>query len=310
MNGLNQTTAQRITHRIHSRLFRLLGPAFFTLCLCLLFGCAGTTAERAFSSIEISSQFLQQTVQLPVLMYHHLIPEDSSESETPVSCFRDQMRALSEAGYHPVSFDEILRWVEDGGTLPSKPIAITFDDGYASNYELAYPVLREFGFQATIFVIGVSVGKDTYKNTGRAITPHFSLEQGREMEASGLISIQSHGYNLHEKSGLDPDPIRKGILRREGESEADYLAFLHGDCANMKALLGKTPEVLSYPRGKYNDMADAVLREEGIRITLTTKAHMNTLTRGDLQCLWRLGRFSCSGNMTGEELLKMLASNE
>ena len=144
MNGLNQATAQRVTHRIHSRLFRVLGPVFFTLCLCLLFGCAGTTAESAFSSIEISSQFLQQTVQLPVLMYHHLIPEDSSESETPVSCFRDQMRALSEAGYHPVSFDEILRWVEDGGILPSKPIAITFDDGYASNYELAYPVPRGF----------------------------------------------------------------------------------------------------------------------------------------------------------------------
>ena len=90
-------------------------------------------------------------------------------------------------------------------------------------------------------MIGVSVGRNTYKDTGIPITPHFSLEQAAEMEASGLISIQSHGYDVHEHRKLDPPPLRHGILRREDETEEDYLAFLHDDCARMKALLGKTP---------------------------------------------------------------------
>lgn len=282
------------------RFGRLL-PLLLALSLILLCGCAAPTLEAPAPEAE-------ETLALPVLMYHHLLAEGETGSGMPASLFRDQMRALSEAGYEPVGFDQVLAWVEDGGALPARPIVITFDDGYASNYELAYPILREYGFKATIFVIGVSVGKTTYKDTDRPIIPHFTLEQAEEMEASGLISIQSHGYNIHEQRDLDPEPLRQGILRREGETEEDYLAFLHEDCARMIALLGKTPWVLSYPKGLFDDLSDTVLREEGIRITLTTRPEMNTLRRGDPECLWRMSRFGCDDRMTAEELMELLAA--
>lgn len=308
----------------HIRSVRLLLSGVLVLSILLLCGCAGAgDAPKEEAALPVSAaqgttpapsqeepaHSGEETTELPILMYHHLKrDEDADGSSMSVSCFRDHMRAISEAGYHPVSLDEVLAWVEQGGELPEKPIAITFDDGYASNYELAYPVLRENDFKATIFVIGVSVGKSTYKDTDKPITPHFSMEQAEEMEASGLISIQSHGYNIHEHRSTDPEPLRRGILRREGESEEDYLAFLHEDCARMKTLLGKTPVALAYPYGVFDDISDSVLQEEGIQITLTTQQGINTLTRGDPQCLWRMNRIGCDGSMTGEMLLEKLVA--
>ncbi len=322
MNILNNLRSQLAPGLSHSLLKRLLLTGLLVLSSFLLCGCAGAgeaqkgeadlsvptvQSESTAPSPEESAESGEEMLRLPILMYHHLTQEEEAGgNRICVARFRDQMRALAEAGYHPVSFDELLAWVEDGVEIPEKPIVITFDDGYASNYELAYPILREYDFKATIFVIGVSVGKDTYKDTGHPICPHFSMEQGEEMEASGLVNIQSHGYNIHEQRNLDPDPLRRGLLRREGESEEDYLAFLHEDCTRMKTILGKTPVALAYPFGVFDDSADAVLREEGIRITVTTQAGVNTLTRGEAQCLWRMNRFDCDDSMTGEMLLEKI----
>ncbi len=52
--------------------------------------------------------------------------------------------------------------------------------------------------KATIFAIGVSIGKDTYKDTDHAMTPHFGAAEMQEMVDSGLISIQSHTYDMHQ----------------------------------------------------------------------------------------------------------------
>ena len=69
------------------------------------------------------------------------------------------MRALDENGYTTVSFLICsLLW---RGAAPEKPVVITFDDGYLSNYESAFPVLERLGMKATIFVIGTLVGRST-----------------------------------------------------------------------------------------------------------------------------------------------------
>ena len=65
---------------------------------------------------------------------------------------------------------------------------------------LAFPILKELEMPAVVFPIGISVGKDTYKDTEIPITPHFTWEQAVEMANSGLISLQSHTYDLHQKT--------------------------------------------------------------------------------------------------------------
>ncbi len=261
----------------------------------------GAPKGQPLSGEEISCQ-------VPILMYHHLV-EDGGETNSDtmqVSTFRSHMEALREGGYEPVSLQDLREYVEVGTPLPEKPVVITFDDGYSSNYELAYPILREFGFPAAIFAIGVSMGKDTYKETGVAMNPHFSVEEAKEMEASGLITVGSHGYNIHEVEGRDPEPRRMGALQKDGESEEAYVAFLQEDQRAMEALLGDSAKILAYPFGLSSEISEVALAEMGVYMTLTTEARINTIVKGLPQSLRQLGRFRVLDSHTGEDLIAML----
>ena len=265
----------------------------------------GAPSGEALPEEEISCR-------VPILMYHHLV-EDGGElnSDTiEVSAFRAHMEALRQEGYTPVSLRDLRGFVTEGQTLPEKPVVITFDDGYSSNYELAYPILQEYGFKATIFAIGVSMGKDTYKDTGTSMIPHFSIEEAKEMEASGLITVGSHGYDLHEVEGRDPSPVRKGVLQKEGESEEDYVAFLREDHKAMEALLGESAGILAYPYGLSSELSEVLLSEMGVYATLTTEAKINTVVKGLPQSLLQLGRFRVTPEHGPEDILALLNSNK
>ena len=247
------------------------------------------------------------SAQVPILMYHNLAQEGSGNDTISVQRFEEHLAALQDAGYTTITFQDLLAYVEQGTELPEKPVLLTFDDGYESNYTLAYPLLQQYQMNATIFVIGVSMGKDTYKDTGQAMIPHFTQEQAAEMEASGLVAIESHGYDMHEVQGRDPEPIRVGILPREDESEWDYAAFLQEDCQAMTDLLGKTPGVLAYPYGYASELSEVVLHEMGIYATVTIEEKINTIVKGLPQSLRQMGRFYMTEAISAPELLSMLS---
>lgn len=250
------------------------------------------------------------SAQVPILMYHNLAQEGSGSDTISVQRFEEHLAALQDAGYTTITFQDLLAYVEQGTELPEKPVLLTFDDGYESNYTLAYPLLQQYQMKATIFVIGVSMGKDTYKDTGQAMIPHFTQEQAAEMEASGFVTIESHGYDIHEVQGRDPEPLRVGILPREDESEWDYAAFLQEDCQTMTDLLGKTPGVLAYPYGYASELSEVVLHEMGIYATVTIEEKINTIVKGLPQSLRQMGRFYMTEDISAPELLSMLSGGE
>ncbi len=246
------------------------------------------------------------TAQVPILLYHHLAETGEGSDIISQERFLSHMKALKENGYNTLFFDELQAYVQAGVPLPEKPVVITFDDGYESNYTLAYPILKEYDMKATIFAIGVSVGKDTYKDTNQPMNPHFSLEQAAEMEASGLIDIQSHGYNMHEVTGRDEEPVRRGLLQKEGEAETDYLAYLQKDFEQVTQAIGKVPGVFAYPYGATAELPAVVLHQQGIYATVTTVEKTNTLVQGLNQSLLEMGRFYMTEAVTAEDLLELL----
>lgn len=252
------------------------------------------------------------TKKVPILMYHHLIEDGEIHNEDvmTVAQFRQHMEALTGAGYTAVTFDDLRAYVNKGIELPDKPVVITFDDGYDNNYELAFPILKEFNMKATIFVIGTSVGKDVYKETGKKMTPHFDWNEADEMENSGVIDIESHGYDIHEVPGLDADPIRDGCLQKEDESEKAYVEFLSGDCEKMQSLfenhLNKTPSVLAYPYGKYTELSEVIVAEEGFDITLSVESGNNILVKGIPQSMKAMKRHFIKDSTTPQALLEMI----
>ena len=234
----------------------------------------------------------------------------NSEMVSPEQ-FEAQIRALSEAGYTGVSFDELQAYVLRGEPLPEKPVVITFDDGYRSNYTLAYPILQKYSMKATIFAIGVSFGTDHYKDTDYAITPHFGAAEAAEMTASGLISIQSHTYDMHQWPPYETgSAVRENILQLSSESEEAYVQALTEDFTRSRALLedatGRPVDVLAYPAGQYSTLAQVTLQSLGVHVTLSTNPGVNTVVKGLPQTLYAMLRFGITEDVSPEALLDMI----
>lgn len=261
-------------------------------------------SPAALSADEISTQ-------VPILMYHHLSEDVTNSEMVSPEQFEVQIRALSEAGYTGVSFDELQAYVLRGEPLPEKPVVITFDDGYRSNYTLAYPILQKYGMKATIFAIGVSFGTDHYKDTDYAITPHFGAAEAAEMTASGLISIQSHTYDMHQWPPYETgSAVRENILQLSSESEEAYVQALTEDFTRSRALLegatGQPVDVLAYPAGQYSTLTQVTLQSLGVHVTLSTNPGVNTVVKGLPQTLYAMLRFGITEDISPEALLDMI----
>ena len=257
------------------------------------------TPSSYFSEVLQATALPDETVSrdVPVLMWHNLAEESSGDMTISVDMFRAQIEALHEAGFKTVSLQQLYDYVHFGTELPEKPIVLTFDDGYFSNYEYAYPILREYGMQATIFAIGVSVGKDTYKDTDHAMTPHFGADEAREMVDSGLISVQSHTFDMHQWPPFEDGnaQVRETLLPFDGEADADYEAAVEADFAESRELLesitGQPVNALAFPEGAYVTLTQDALRSAGAEMTFTTVRAVNTVVKGLPQSLCAMPRF-------------------
>ncbi len=205
-----------------------------------------------------------------------------------------------------MTLQEVIDFVKEGGSLPRKPVCLTFDDGYLSNYELAFPLLKEFDMKATFFVIGATVGsKEYYKDTDFRITPHFDKEEMKELSDSGLVSIQSHTYDMHQWAPFETgDRVRSNILPLEGESAEEYEAAVTADFTRsreeIEAVTGQPVRALAYPGGKFNEQSEALLRSLGVDVTLTIEHGTNLIKRGEPDTLRLLNRYYIADSTTEE----------
>ena len=252
------------------------------------------------------------TARVPILLYHSFTTDPKVAVTTLVHAdqFDSQMRYLSENGYHTVNYYDLINYVYHGLELPEKPVLISFDDGYRNNLELAAPILKKYGFKATISVIGASVGKESYKDTGEIMTPHFELEEALPYVNSGTIDIQSHTYDLHQVEDLDGKGCRQGVLQMKGESEKEYVKILSEDFQKSKeAIDGALPvscEVVTYPYGFCDLKSDVILQSQGVKVTVSLRRGSNVVVKGIPQSLIRLKRYNISNDVSPEELQAIL----
>ncbi len=275
------------------------------------------TADNADAYFETYSDTSPLNVddisaEVPILMYHHIAEGETNFVTVTPEEFDDQMRTLCDNGYTAISLAELYSYVMHGTELPENPIVITFDDGYLSNYEYAYPILEKYGMCGTIFTIGYAVGADTYKDTDVQIIPHFGEAEAREMAQSGVIDIQSHTYEMHENPDYETDEVRENMARLDGESMDNYIDALRYDIsismASLKEITGKRVFALSFPNGYHNDLVRAILNEEQIPVTLSIDNKINTVIKGLPQSLTALGRINVVGGKSGADLIEMIDS--
>lgn len=221
-------------------------------------------------------------VQVPILMYHDVSYLGRGYSKTPEQ-FRAQMQELKDAGFHTIFYSQLIDYVENGMPLPEKPIVISIDDGYQTNHTYVLPILRELGMKAEISVIGDAI---LYAEWG------MSWDQVREMHQSGLVSFQAHTKALHGDHTASGG--RLGVLKLDSESWADYVRVLGNDTQAILDLIeretGVRPQAFTYPRGKWNAMADGIAHQLGCKVSVTTKDGVARVAQGDLSSLRLMDR--------------------
>lgn len=183
---------------------------------------------------------------VPILMYHYIDTGVNNDLMTPKDKFRQQMLYLKNAGFHTITLDQLYGFMTQNTKLPEKPIVITFDDGYKDNYTNAYPVLKEMGFKATIFVVSGGKEKGNY--------PHMNDNQLRELDKNG-IDIEPHTVD-HKK--LDT------LSYQDQKNEIELSKSI------LEAKLGKKMKYFAYPYGQYNKDTLKILKQDGFKMAFST----------------------------------------
>ena len=204
---------------------------------------------------------------LKALCYHKVgvPPRGSKLGDLWVSPakFRAQMKCLLDNGYTTLFFSDLKKLHDSGAELPEKAVLVTFDDGYENNYLHAWPILRELGLKANIFVVFNTMGKVNlwHAPASEAWVNMATLEQLKEMQASGVIEYGSHTMNHPHLSALKPEDAAWEIAESKRQLEAAFgremcaFAYPYGDGAYAPPIREKVLEAgytfdFSFRQGK------------------------------------------------------------
>ncbi len=199
-----------------------------------LSGSVNVLLEKVVRKLHLSGK------GIPVLMYHCIGDDASDAKELYVSPseFKKQLEYIKSAGYTPIDFRQA---VNPKGV--KKPVIITFDDGYADNYINAFPLLKEYNFKATIFLISDAIGKKKF----------LGIPDIQKMQS--LIDFQSHSVMHPYLSDISLDKVDYEV--RESQRAIEHIT-------------GKPVFVFAYPFGNYNQNVVNIVKKY-YKYALTTE---------------------------------------
>jgi peptidoglycan/xylan/chitin deacetylase (PgdA/CDA1 family) len=188
---------------------------------------------------------------VPILIYHSIRPYRATDSAgarkyiaTPET-LEGELAYLKQNGYTSVSFADLTRNLTTGAHLPPKPVIISFDDDWQTQYTYAFPLLQKYGFTATFYVWTIVVGM---KN-------HMTWDEVKELDAAGM-EIGCHTITHPYLTRIKDD----ATLRRE----------IFGAKQRIEQHIGKPVLSFAYPFGQYNERVVAIVKEAGFTSARTT----------------------------------------
>lgn len=200
-------------------------------------------------------------IHVPILMYHYIrvnpVATDQvgfNLSVTP-SDFEQQMQYLATQGYNGTDAYTVARALVKQLSLPSKPVVITFDDGYRDFYTYAFPILKKYNLHAEIYIITGFVGGDNY----------MTWDMLKEIRDSGLVTIGSHTVNHLYLTSFPWDQVQNQLTSSK---------------QTLESILGITITDFCYPYGAVNNDVAAAVKNAGY-IDATTTAFGNNHYPGE-----------------------------
>jgi ABC-type Zn uptake system ZnuABC Zn-binding protein ZnuA len=210
--------------------------------------------------------------RVPILMYHDILPKKQVFFDVTPEELEQHLRLLKENGITPISLDQLVTHLQTGLPLPSKPILLTFDDGYGGHYQYVYPFLKKYNYPAVFSIYTANVGK----NTGRT---HVTWDQLRQMAADPLVTIASHSVT----HPLDLRPLSDNQLVIEVMVSKRIL----------ESHLGIPIRYFTYPSGKYDERVENLIHQAGYEAALTM-SNSETRFAGQSKSLLAINRLGQS----------------
>ena len=213
----------------------------------VLAGCGllSQKTEPTSSAPPVKEVKMVHSSGIPVLMYHKIGDDKDNDAVIREDLFREQMKFLKDNGYNPLTMDQLYDYVVNGAAVPEKPVVLTFDDGYADTYSIVYPIMKEYGFAATVFINPGDVGT------------RLTWDQIREMHKNG-ITISNHGFQHIEMGQLSEAKQIENITKAQ-EALAKEVGI-------------KDNPWFCYPYGDKNEFTDAATKKAGIKMSMAMKS--------------------------------------
>ena len=238
-----------------------------------------TTEPLEFASNATLVTKSEENLKIPVLLYHEFcIDNPKNDLYTKTSVLEENISTLQENGYSFITFADLYAFYYENAPLPEKSVILTCDDGYLSNFNLAYPIFQKLNVKVAIFVVDSLVGKQNY----------FTWDEAKQMKDSGLVDIYSHGKNHIDYTKVTAETLKNSINFAQ---------------TNLEQHLGPSSiKVFAYPAGKYNSLTVETLKDLGFSIqVITDYGRPFDTTAADLT---GINRIRCTNNTTGAKIIQ------
>jgi peptidoglycan/xylan/chitin deacetylase (PgdA/CDA1 family) len=227
---------------------------------------------------EASLEEILKKPEVPVLCYHrirNILPSDGSNmktySVTPVN-FAQQMKVLSDNGFHTILPDQLYEYLVYDEKLPSKPILITFDDGREEQYSLGATEMNKYGFKGVFFIMTVAMNRPGY----------LTKTEIKNLSANGN-SIGAHTWDHHLVTKYD---------------DKDWAIQLIKPKNKLETITGTKVNYFAYPSGVWNKTSPPKVKNCGYQMAFILS------TKRDLENpLYTIRRLIVGGSMSSNEML-------
>jgi len=265
-------------------------------------------APVAAASPKITKPVVDQTAQTIIFCYHRLVDKVRYPgTEITPAAFEAQMKELKDHGITVISMQDLLAWKRGEKNIPPRCAVITFDDGWKSQYEVAWPILKKFGYPVTMFIYTEGVRGGSLGG-GEAIT----WEQLGDMRDNG-VDIEAHSATHQDlREGHSIMLAGTGGKRTRAKlTGPQYEQWVRNEVVGSKELLeqrlGIKVDCFAVPFGNYNEHVKELARNAGYEAMFTVYGQPITFTSP----MDSLGRYAIEANKPKvfEDAVKMIGAS-
>ena len=220
---------------------------------------------------------------VPILVYHNISAQDQGKLSIASKTFDAQIKQLHADGFDTLSLADFVAFTAGRRQLPRRSVLLTFDDGYKSFVQYARPILKDYGFGATLFVYSDFIGA------------------GSALSWQELRSLSEQGFDVQAHS-----KTHGNLRRKEGESEAAYAKRIEAELAFPLTLykknLPRPVDALAYPYGEMDDDLIPYVVKYGYSVAFTVRRQSNAAFVSPL----KISRSQIYSEMTMKDFTKNL----